>query len=613
MRADIRSVDQLFQTPATLRAPLFQRRYVWEEEAHLNPFWADIRRRARLQLADASDAAPHFLGAILLQWGPEADELRIIDGQQRLVTLTLTLAAIRRAAEAKGLDDVVASMERRLWRDRPGGRRRVEATEADAAHLAAIVRDGAPAALRAIWPDRFADDRARLLKSAGQADCLSAYLSLLGRIAAFIDGDDADAATEPEVAMASPAARLAALGNGLLADIRVVAIELEADEDGPAIFEALNDRGAPLDASDLVRNDIVRRSRAAGEDAARLIAEFWAPYARDPFWRSDEQMGRTRAPRIDNLLRCHLVAASGDLVSPNRIFHAHRTFVTGQPRPFPSVRAELESLAAAAKAYREFAEACGDAPLQRLGRRLAPWAPSALVPPILAIAGHAMATADAKARAYDLLAGFLVRRTICGLSRKNLHRVAAGICRALARAESDIDAALLRHLALQSGPDARWPNDHRFAIGWTEAPIFDRDGAQRALALLVELEAAESGRDAAAILAERPQVDHVMPQDWSGPGRARWPDPPAAASGALDDAFRRREQAIASIGNLALIEPNLNAKLGNAGFADRRPIYARSRYLTTKGLARRDDWDEDAILKRAQAWLPTATRLWPGP
>lgn len=620
MRAATSSVDDLFEPDRVLRAPLFQRRYVWEEQAHLAPFWADLRRRAADRIVGAPAPFAHFLGAILLQADAADGGRRIIDGQQRLITLYLTMAALRRAAAARELDAMTARLHRRL--QLMSGGRKLVATAVDDAFLDEIAESGAPVALARRWPCRFAKGRARLLKSGVTPDCLSAYMALLERVERFVEGGDADPATEPETAAAAPARRLEAMADALLLDFRAVAIELDGDDDGPGIFEALNDRGAPLTAADLVRNDVVRRARVGGEDAAYLLDRYWRPLADQPFWRASVKVGRAKAQQLDNLLRHYLIAVGAPATTPRRVFHGYRAFVAARPTPFPTIEAEMARLATAAAAYRALLapEEGGDPddPLNRAlrqtGARIRAWAPSAAIGPLLATALAEGASAEERAGTLDIVVGYLVRRDVCGLNRRNLHRAGAALARQLAdQGGAGLAAAAIEHLALQVGADAQWPNDPQFERHWRTTPIAARGGHGRALSLLIALEADASGRPESDIEAERPHVDHIMPRDWSDAERKRWPDPPIGPGVALDDAFRRRQTAIEAIGNLALVEPSLNAKLSNAGFDDRRAHYRRSRYVTTQALAEVDDWDERAMDARAKAWAPLAFRLWPGP
>jgi hypothetical protein len=50
---------------------------------------------------------------------------------------------------------------------------------------------------------------------------------------------------------------------------------------------------------------------------------------------------------------------------------------------------------------------------------------------------------------------------------------------------------------------------------------------------------------------------------------------------AMDGVVRGRNTNVDSIGNLALLEPQLNAKLRNADFAERRAIYGQARFIET--------------------------------
>lgn len=105
MEANKRNITSVFGQPIQFMVPLFQRPYVWTEEKQWLPLWENIQSLADRQLTGA-DVRPHFLGAVVL------DQLRmptgsvetrqVIDGQQRLTTLQLFLAAARDAAAQLG-------------------------------------------------------------------------------------------------------------------------------------------------------------------------------------------------------------------------------------------------------------------------------------------------------------------------------------------------------------------------------------------------------------------------------------------------------------------------------------------------------------------------------
>ena len=102
MKVDKLTLVTVFDRTERLEAPLFQRPYVWNEERNWVPLWDSIREVAEQKVA-GKNGRPHFLGAVVM------DQLRtvmskvsarqIIDGQQRLTTLQIALAAARDLSE----------------------------------------------------------------------------------------------------------------------------------------------------------------------------------------------------------------------------------------------------------------------------------------------------------------------------------------------------------------------------------------------------------------------------------------------------------------------------------------------------------------------------------
>ena len=91
-----------------LEVPLFQRQYVWSRDTQWEPLWEDISRKFTEFLRGRKDGPVHFLGAMVLDQKQtpttHVDKRQVIDGQQRLTTLQIFIAAFRdfcRAAELR--------------------------------------------------------------------------------------------------------------------------------------------------------------------------------------------------------------------------------------------------------------------------------------------------------------------------------------------------------------------------------------------------------------------------------------------------------------------------------------------------------------------------------
>jgi hypothetical protein len=98
MQVNKRTLENVFDPSLRLVAPLFQRPYVWKQEENWQPLWTPIEEIAERRLKGLQ-MRPHFLGAVVLDRVDNAtgtiDTREIIDGQQRLTTLQLLIAAAR--------------------------------------------------------------------------------------------------------------------------------------------------------------------------------------------------------------------------------------------------------------------------------------------------------------------------------------------------------------------------------------------------------------------------------------------------------------------------------------------------------------------------------------
>src|SRR6266851_7583666 len=115
MHADAISLLAIFEKKMRLEVPLFQRQYVWSQEKHWEPLWEDIARKFTEYIEGRKDAPVHFLGAMVLDQKQtptgHVDKRQVIDGQQRLITLQVFLAAFRDFCREHGCDDLAKECE----------------------------------------------------------------------------------------------------------------------------------------------------------------------------------------------------------------------------------------------------------------------------------------------------------------------------------------------------------------------------------------------------------------------------------------------------------------------------------------------------------------------
>jgi uncharacterized protein with ParB-like and HNH nuclease domain/predicted transport protein len=220
--------------------PVFQRDYRWEEQ-QCRQLWADVLRAAK-----STSEQGHFIGSVVyISTGDNAAGFTrwlLIDGQQRLTTLTLLLTALR------------DHIKETNW---TGGENDPTVNRIEAYFLLNVQEDGAR--------------RQKLILRRRDQETL----------AALIDGGDKP--TNPSVRLlenydlfrellqaSDPATIYAGVGK-----LVVVDVSLDRQHDNPQlVFESLNSTGVDLSQSDLIRNFILMRLPEA--DQTRLYNTYWS-------------------------------------------------------------------------------------------------------------------------------------------------------------------------------------------------------------------------------------------------------------------------------------------------------------------------------------------------
>ena len=106
MHAEPTTISRAFPVRKQYAIPSYQRNYVWTRAGQWEPLWDDLRGLSRQTLTKGPGAKPHFLGTIITKQIPAQgfiDRWWVVDGQQRLTTLQILIAAARSAFNERGL------------------------------------------------------------------------------------------------------------------------------------------------------------------------------------------------------------------------------------------------------------------------------------------------------------------------------------------------------------------------------------------------------------------------------------------------------------------------------------------------------------------------------
>ena len=259
--------------------PPFQRAFSWER-AQLSVFWEDLITFAA-SYTTAPLTASYFLGSIVVI---ESDEqILLLDGQQRLATATIALAAMRDLARA--LDKAPSIKGADFARDI---QREILEKDTDPPSFSLTLSDlDEPFFLKAIKNDPPAVPSTKLRS---HLLIQNAYNLSKGKLEEITKG----------ISVEKTLKRLKSLRDALTKGITIIAIQVQNEEDAYNIFETLNDRGLRLSVPDLVLNLLMRRAPDA--TARQLVRQHWNTLMR--------QMGRRDVSRF---LRHMWVSMYGDL------------------------------------------------------------------------------------------------------------------------------------------------------------------------------------------------------------------------------------------------------------------------------------------------------------
>lgn len=118
MKANPRSLQNILSEKQQWVVPVYQRHYEWEtgDEKQIAHLWDDLIEKVEEFLDPTRTVYPHYFGAVICS-EPEVAQFGVtpqrflIDGQQRITTFNLLLAAIRQVARDRNLTSIVTALK----------------------------------------------------------------------------------------------------------------------------------------------------------------------------------------------------------------------------------------------------------------------------------------------------------------------------------------------------------------------------------------------------------------------------------------------------------------------------------------------------------------------
>ena len=529
------------------------------------------------------DSLPYFLGAIVLapkdESAGDTDRTLILDGQQRLVTLSLIIAALGQKLVEKG-DEKTATRtaERALFSYE-------DETDIPDARLPTKIRlqPGENRITYELLLEDPSKSREKRHKSTRIGKGLvEIYRALEDRV-------------DPTLPEKNQADLYRTMLRKLLRQVEIVKITTPSEGDAFRLFETLNDRGLPLSAADLIKTKLFQQAVSSNRTRElELCKEAWS-----------NVVAATRDDDIVDFLRYYWIATQ-KLIRKQQLYDHYKKYITTlSPQQAGDMTLQLylaageyEQIVNPRAGLKQEVPEVIDA-MERLNVYRA----RSCRPVLLACSGNVLK----HKREPDLpimtqvCESITVRYLLVGDRNSNLlERIYSEVCQRLR--EPDLPLLELFSTAPLSDRMAEIPSDEEFKRTLQETEI--RNVTPQWRQLLSHLYYVGGARENKSEGPNRVHVEHIFPQN-----------PSAVAF--RESGLTNEEEASSltcRIGNLALLSGEKNRIASNSPFSQKREHYASSDFLLTRRLAADyEKWGQDEIETRSRELANLAVEVYPHP
>lgn len=537
------------------RVPPFQRDYSWQEE-QWEDLWNDL-----LDLRIDPDSS-HYMGAIVVEAKSDREYL-VIDGQQRIATLSILAIAVLDALktlESNGIDAKKNRERVEVLRVRFVG-------DKDPASLNYASKLAMNAADDDFYQDFLVNTQTppnlRRLPSS-QRLLWEAFLYFRRRI-------------QQDPALATFGEALATMLDSHVArQLLFIQIAVDDETNAYTVFETLNARGLELTSTDLLKNYLFSRVSSSNDVAA--MARKWQ--------RVIEPVDQRNFPEF---LRYYLMFRHAK-VRQQRLFQTVRKEVPDAASAFRLLD-ELHRFAHVYSALRDSShEHWDDRPECKVFVRALKLFRVHQPFPVLMAGFEYLVPAEFQ-RLMKLIVAISYRYTvICGLNTNDLEPAYHAAAKGIVEGTSTTAGQAYQSMREIYVADEKFFQD--FALKRLNA-----SGAQKKIAkytlCMLESEVSRAHLD---FETDNGTIEHILPKN---PDDTWLEDFPA----------ERQQSFVDRIGNLALLEPSRNRDVGNADFPTKCHAYKESGYHLTRDVVC-DAWSVPQIEERQKRMAKVALRVW---
>ncbi|WJW95213.1 DUF262 and DUF1524 domain-containing protein [Enterobacter pseudoroggenkampii] len=556
MKAKEAKLLNFLHTAPQLVIPIYQRLYSWSLK-ECEQLWDDIIRCGRDE-----DNQGHFIGSVVyiengLYSVTSQSPLLIIDGQQRITTVSLLIAAL---AEAVGDLELIERFNQ--------------------------------AQLRGFYltnPLLSGEKRYKLILSLTDNETLRV----------IIDGKPLPVTSSLRVKenfdffreKLRDKALLETVCKGL-GKLIVVDISLQRGNDNPQlIFESMNSTGKKLSQADLIRNYILM-----GLETERQTSLY------NDHWRRMELLFGQEAysEQFDAFMRHYLTVKTGDIPKIDDIYEAFKQYFHQTKKTVECILAEIHQYAGYYCAIALGAEKNKE--LKTVFQNIRELRMDVAYPLMLELYDdykHDKLSVEDYSEALRLMESYVFRRAVCSIPTNSMNKTFAGLSKSFDK-ERYLESIKASFILLPSY--RRFPGDEEFMRDIQTRDLYNFRSRSYWLRRL------ENHKHKEPISVEGYTIEHILPQCDNKQEKV-----PVSWRTELGDEWQRVwETRRHTLGNLTLT--GYNSEYSNRSFSEKRDMDGGFKYSHLRlndGLSALDSWNESTISARAEKMAILASDVWP--
>lgn len=557
MKASETNLLKFLQKPAQFVIPIYQRPYSWTLR-QCSQLWKDVLN------ANEASIKGHFLGSVVyIEKGiyqvTAMPLLLVIDGQQRLTTISLLLTALSRAFKASGSEEDMRS-----------------ADKIDNYYLFNGMESN--------------EDKYKLLLTRADKDTFIALIEnrhlpehqSLNVVTNFNYFEDQ---------IKNAKISLSDIAN-CLHKLLIVDIALDHQNDNPQlIFESLNSTGLDLSQADLIRNFVLMS--LPREEQEKLYEQYWYPMER--------RFGDSGYVELfDRFMRDYLTVETGNISNIRDVYSGFKQYVHNETGK-RTLQQIVDNIFMFSGYFVKLVFAHEeDKEINEVIQNINNLRVEVAYPFLLELYfdyEHGTLPREDFLEILKTIENYVFRRSICGVPTNSLNATFATIGKEIDK-KNYLESVKLAFLVKDSY--RRFPDDDEFKREFVVKDVYNFNRRNYLLNKLENYDRKEP------VIVEEYTIEHIMPQNenlsdsWQASLGEEWE--------------RVHNQYLHTIGNLTLT--GYNSELSDRPFHEKQKIkggFADSPIRLNRELATIDYWDEATIQSRAKDLAELAVKIWAMP